>query len=51
MTATGIPKNTALRALEDLALLRLVDMGKTGDHDNSAWSWSPSEEASIAWPR
>jgi hypothetical protein len=51
VTATGIPKVTTLRALEDLALLHLVEGTKASDQDNAAWRWSLSDEAAQSWPR
>jgi hypothetical protein len=36
IAATGIPKGTADRTLEDLALLGLVTRTKTGEHDTAA---------------
>lgn len=47
---TGIPKTTAERTLEDLALLDLVDRAKRADHSTAAWVWSLSEAAAKAWP-
>jgi hypothetical protein len=39
VTATGAPKATVDRTLEDLCLLHLVARTKSGDHDNSAWTY------------
>jgi hypothetical protein len=50
ITTTGIPDSSARRALEDLALLRLVDAEKQGGSDNAAWSYRLSEEALLDWP-
>lgn len=47
---TGIPKTTAERTLEDLALLDIVDRAKRADHSTAAWVWSLSEVAAKAWP-
>ena len=51
VTTTGVPKATTARALEDLALLHLVDGIKASEQDNAAWRWSLSEEAAQSWPR
>jgi hypothetical protein len=51
VAATGIPKRTALYALEDLTLLHLVDGTKSSERDNAAWQWALSEHATTIWPR
>jgi hypothetical protein len=47
---TGIPRTTAERTLEDLALLGLLDRSKRGDHATAPWVWSVSADAAEAWP-
>jgi hypothetical protein len=49
-TATSIPRTSAERTLEDLALLGLLEGTKAGDHDTAAWTWALSAEASSTWP-
>jgi hypothetical protein len=49
-SATGIPRTTAERTLEDLALLDLVDRAKTSDQANAPWSWTISAIAAATWP-
>jgi hypothetical protein len=39
ITATGAPKATVDRTLEDLVLLHLVKRTKSGEHDNSPWQY------------
>ena len=48
--ATGIPRTTADRALEDLALLGLVNRAKTNGKDTSPWQNSLTESARKTWP-
>ena len=50
VTATGIPRNTTARALEDLALLHLVEGTRRATTTPPAWTWSLTEEAEQAWP-
>lgn len=47
---TSIPKTTAERTLEDLALLGLVDRSKRADHSTAAWVWTLGDEARESWP-
>lgn len=47
---TGIPKTTCERALEDLALLGLLDREKRSDQSNAAWRWQVSAAGAEAWP-
>lgn len=48
---TGIPKTTAERTLEDLALLGLVEGAKKGDYASAPWTWRISAQATEAWPK
>ena len=48
--ATGIPKSTADRALEDLALLGLVDRAKAGKAANAHWTYMLSDTARKTLP-
>jgi hypothetical protein len=50
VTATGVPKATTDRTLEDLSLLELVEMSKAGESDNAAWVYQLSPTAVVAWP-
>jgi hypothetical protein len=50
VTATGIPRTTAERTLEDLALLGLVHRDKDGDHATAAWVHRLTSAALEAWP-
>lgn len=47
---TGIPKTTAERTLEDLALLGILDRFKKGDAGNAPWQWRLAADAATAWP-
>lgn len=50
-TATGIPRTTAERTLEDLVLLGLVEQHKEADHDTAARRYDLTETARNDWPR
>lgn len=50
VSLTGIPKTTAERTLEDLALLGLLERTKKADHSTAAWLWRLSPEAAELWP-
>lgn len=47
---TGVPRTTAERTLEDLALLGLVEGHKKGDYASAPWTWNVAEPATEAWP-
>ncbi len=50
MTATGIPRKTSDRTLEDLVLLGLVEREKRETHDNAPWWYSLTSGAAADWP-
>jgi hypothetical protein len=50
VTATGIPKNTIERALEDLALIGLVAESRSGDHEKAAKTWTLTDDTVDTWP-
>ena len=50
MTATGIPRMTSDRTLEDLVLLGLVEREKRDTYDNAPWWYSLTAEAAADWP-
>ena len=50
VTATGIPKTTTERLIEDMALLGLIDRTKSGSKDNSTWVHSLSAQTDREWP-
>ena len=50
VAATGMPRTTAERAAEDLALIGLVARTKQGGNDNAAWRWDLTDQARTDWP-
>lgn len=50
VAATGIPKTTAERALEDMALLGLVEVGRSGKGATAAKLWALTSGARDSWP-
>lgn len=51
VAATGIPRKTAERAVDDLVLLGLVERHKEGDHDTAAWRYDLTATGREQWPR
>jgi hypothetical protein len=50
LTTTGVPRKTLAEHCEDLALLKLIDSEKAGQHDNSKWTHRLSARTVETWP-
>jgi hypothetical protein len=50
VSATGLPKTTAERTLEDLTLLGVVRRHRAGQGETSPWTWQLTDWARNLWP-
>lgn len=49
-SATGIPRTTAERTLDDLVLIGLIDRCKEAPYDTAAWRFNLTDYARTEWP-